>query len=151
MPFFSRGSEPITLGGLQDEVNRLFERVWHAGVSTGPFDGQEWAPPVDTYEAADRYTLYIELPGVDPGAVDVSYVEGSVTLTGEKTAPPPSTEAGRLLRKERRFGAFRRSIEVARDIDPERMTARCVQGVLEITLPKAASSVARPIKVEPAE
>jgi len=35
---------PLSISGLQDEFNRLLERVWHAGVSTGPLDGQDWAP-----------------------------------------------------------------------------------------------------------
>ena len=45
----------FSLGNLQDEMNKLFERLWHAGVAAGPFDGQKWAPFLDLHEYADRY------------------------------------------------------------------------------------------------
>ena len=149
MPFFSRGSEnPISLGNLQDEMSRLMERVWHAGLSTGPLDGQEWAPAVDMYEGPERYTLYVELPGVDPEAVDVSYLTGGLTIRGEKVAGPGAGEAGRLVRHERRFGKFSRAVELPTDVEAEKLSAKYHAGVLEINLPKTKASVAHSVKIQ---
>ena len=69
-------------GTLQDEMNRVFERVWHGGISTRPFDGQPWAPAIDLYEHDDRYVLYVEVPGVEGSTVDVSCVGNTLTLRG---------------------------------------------------------------------
>ncbi|HNQ22245.1 MAG TPA: Hsp20/alpha crystallin family protein [Phycisphaerae bacterium] len=149
---FPRGFEkPISLSGLQDEMSRLIERVWHSGVSTGPLDGQEWAPPVDMYESPDRYTLYAELPGVEPSAVEVSYLARVLTIRGEKVPPPPGTEAGRTVRHERRFGTFCRSVDLPADVDADRLSATFHAGVLEVTLPKSQASVAKSVKVNVTE
>ena len=149
MPFFSRGADnPISLSNLQDEMNHLVERVWHAGLSTGPLDGQEWAPAVDMYEGPERYTLYVEVPGVEPGAIEVSYLSGALTIRGEKVAGPGASEAGRLVRHERRFGKFRRAVELPTDVEPDKLTAKYQTGVLEITLPKTKASVAHSVKIQ---
>lgn len=138
----------LSLSSLQDEANRLFERFWHAGVSTGPFDGQKWAPVVDLYECAEHYTLYVEIPGVDGDAVELSYLDHELTIRGEKPKPAGADEARSPLRQERRFGTFCRAVELPRGIDADKMSAACRAGVLEITIPKSASSRPKAIKID---
>jgi len=138
----------LSLGAIQDEMNRMFERVWHGGVSTRPFDGQPWAPAIDLYEQEDRYTLYAELPGVCGESVEVSYLANSLTIRGEKVRPENVAEGTSALRGERRFGAFCRTVELPGGIDADRASAKCHGGVLEITVPKSAASRAKTIRVE---
>jgi HSP20 family protein len=138
---------PVSLGNLQDEVNRLFDRVWHSGFSTGPFDGQECAPPIDLYELDDHYTLLVEIAGVDAGTVDLSYVGHTITVRGEKVRPADLAD-DRRVRGERRFGTFCRSINLPADIDADRLTAKCQAGVLEITIPKSESSRPKSVKID---
>ncbi len=141
----------LSLGALQDEMNRLFERVWHGGVSMRPFDGQPWAPAIDVYESEDRYTVFAELPGVRPESVEVSYLANSLTIRGDKGRPENARESGPALRNERRFGAFCRNIELPGGIDADRSSAKCNGGVLEITVHKSAASRAKTIRVDPEE
>ncbi len=139
----------LSLSSLQDEVNRIFERIWHAGVSTGPFDGQKWAPVVDLYEHAEHYTLYVEVPGVDGSAIELSYLDHELTIRGEKPTPAGAdNEARSPLRQERRFGTFCRAVELPRGIDADKLSAACHAGVLEITIPKSASSQPKGIKID---
>ncbi len=142
---------PLSLASLQEEMNRLFERLWHAGVSTPPFDGQPWGPVVDTYEFDDRYVFHVELPGLGAEEVSISYLDGSLTIQGEKNQPAEMEEARRTLRRERRFGAFRRTLEIPGEVDADRISARCRRGVLEIVVPKARGDQPRTIKVESAD
>ncbi len=130
------------LGTLQDEMNRMFERVWHAGVSTPPFDGQQWAPTIDIYEHDDRYVMYVELAGVEAEDVDVSHVGNALTIRGEKTLPAGIEDGTPSLQRERRFGTFCRTVELPAGADAGKVTAKCQCGVLEITVPK--SEVCRP-------
>lgn len=148
MAFRPFQDKDLSLTALQDEMNRVFDRVWHSGLSTPPFDGQEWAPLVDVYESADGYTLYAELAGVDARSVDVSYVGCTLTIRGEKTRPAGLADADRPLRGERRFGTFCRTVELPGDIDAEKLSASCNDGVLEITVPKSAASRPKTIKIE---
>ena len=138
----------LSLGALQDEMNRMFERVWHGGVSMRPFDGQPWAPAIDLYEHEDRYVVHAELPGVTAECVDVSYLGNSLTIRGEKARPEGLGEATPPLRSERRFGAFCRTVELPGGIDADRASANCHSGVLEITIPKSAASRAKTIRVD---
>ncbi len=138
----------LSLNAIQDEMNRMFERVWHGGVSTRPFDGQPWAPAIDLYEQEDRYTVYAELPGVCAESVEVSYLANSLTIRGEKGRPEKVAEGTPSLRSERRFGAFCRTVELPGGIDADRASAKCCGGVLEINVPKSASSRAKTIRVE---
>jgi len=138
----------LSLSALQDEMNRVFERVWHGGVSTRPFDGQAWAPPVDLYEFDDRYALFAEIPDVAAETIEVTYLASSLTLRGEKRPPAGVAEKTPSLRNERRFGPFSRTIELPGGIDADRASARCANGVLEITIPKSASSRPRTIRVD---
>ena len=138
----------LSLSNLQDEVNRVFERIWHAGVSTRPFDGRQWAPVVDLHEYDDRYVLYAEVPGVDAGAVELSYLDNALTIRGEKTEPSAVGDADRSLRSERRFGAFCRTIDLPSGVNADKLTARCSAGVLEVLIPKSDASRPKAIKVQ---
>ena len=138
----------LSLGNLQDEMNRLFQRTWHTGVSTGPLDGQQWAPLIDVYEHENHYTLYVELPGLEPGAIEVTHVGHTLTIRGEKTQPAGVAESDRAICKERGFGTFCRSVELPSDSDVEQLTAKSHAGVLAITIPKSESSKPKAVKIE---
>ncbi len=138
----------FSLGNLQDEMNKLFERLWHAGVAAGPFDGQKWAPFLDLHEYADRYVLCAEVPGVEADEVDVTHVGNTLTIRGEKVKPDDLADSDRALRNERRFGGFCRSVELPGDIDAERLSAKCQGGVLTITIPKSETSRPRAVKID---
>ncbi|MBI4717875.1 MAG: Hsp20/alpha crystallin family protein [Planctomycetes bacterium] len=151
MTFRPFSAAQMSLGSLQDEMNSLLERVWHGGVSTGPFDGQEWAPAVDLVEQSDRYLLLVEVPGVDAERIDVSHVGRVITVRGEKSRPGVVGEADRGLRTERRYGTFCRTLELPGEIDAERLSAACRQGVLQISVPKSKASMPRAVKINVSE
>ena len=146
MPFRPLQDRDLSLGTLQDAMNQLFDQAWHGGLSTGPFDGQKWAPQIDLYEHPEHYLLYVELPGVDASGVDVSYVGTTLTIRGEKSKPTGAGEADKLVRSERRFGTFCRTVDMPDDVDIEKLSAKCQDGVVEITIPK--SDVNRPKAVK---
>ena len=148
MAFRKLQDAQVSLGALQDEMSRLIERVWHAGVSTGPFDGQEWAPAIDLHEYNDRYAMFVDVPGVDAKGVDVSHVGNALTIKGERCSPVADQSDIRAVRNERRFGAFSRTVDLPGDIDADRLSARCQGGVLEITIPKSAASMPKAVKIE---
>lgn len=132
---------------LQEGFHKLLERVWHAGMSAGPFDGQDWAPVLDMHEHDDHFVVLAEVPGVDAGEVDITLLGHSLTLRGAKRRPDAATDKNRALRAERRYGTFCRTIELPEGVDVERMTAKCSNGVLEIVLPKKESFKPRTVKV----
>lgn len=151
MAMWPRPDPDFILNRLQDEMARMVERVWHGGVSTRPFDGQEWAPAVDMVEHPDRYVIYFEVPGVHGNEIEVTHAGGAITVRGKKEPPAELSETVRGMKAERRYGSFMRSVELPADADANRMSARCTSGVLELTVPKSESARPKTVKVTVAE
>ncbi len=138
---------PLSVGEVQDEINRLFDRFWHQGVITGPLDGQDWAPAMDLLEEPDRFVVTAELAGLSTADVDVSVSGTTLRIKGHKSSDRREGDDRSYLRSERRFGSFDRTISLPANVDGERVKASSRQGVLEIVLPKEEASRPRSIKV----
>ncbi len=138
----------ISLNALQDEMNNMFARVWHGGLSTRPFDGQQWAPAIDLFEKDDCYIVHIEMPGVDAKDVELTHVGTTLTVRGERLCQFAGDDTAQRIRSERRFGGFCRSIDLPGDIEADKLSARCHCGLLEVSIPKAVSSRPKSVKIE---
>ena len=94
----------------------------------------------------DEGQVYLDalLPGVDPKELQLSLLRGSITISGERKAPPQ--ESGLLHRSELGFGHFSRTVDLQAEIDPDRTTAQYRDGVMRITMAK--SEHAKPRKIE---
>lgn len=106
-----------------------------------------WAPALDISERADAYLIAVELPGVEPDDLHVTFEDGLLTIHGERHFAHDSSE--RRFRIERRYGAFRRVISLPADVMADATEATTVDGMLLITLPKAEDTKPRRIDVRP--
>jgi HSP20 family protein len=138
--------EQLSLSELQDQMNLLFSRLWHAGVSMGPFDGQDWAPALDVFEEAERYVVTAEVPGLKVDDIEVTYVGNTVTLAGRKGPDVTEETSKGFLCRERRFGRFSRAVTLPETVDAGKINATCRDGVLEVVLPKKQE--ARPVSIK---
>lgn len=136
------------LGSIQYEMNRLFERVWHNGLSTPPLDGQSWGPPIDLYEYDDRYVAYVEVPGVDGDTIELTQTDNVLHIRGEKIKPAETETSSDTLKRERRFGNFCRGLELPAGADAENISAKCHSGVLEISIQKSETAKPKPIRID---
>jgi HSP20 family protein len=130
---------------LQDEINRLFGNARENESSSAT---ASWVPLVDIHEYADRFELYVDLPGVDPATVDLTLDAGILTLSGDRPliAGKAGEEAqGRSI--ERGHGAFHRRFVLPDTVDGEKVNAAGSQGVLTITIPKQQKARARKIQI----
>jgi HSP20 family protein len=105
--------------------------------------------PMDLYKVDDHYVLTADLPGVDPGSVDVSVDNGTLTLTARRTAR--SEQSVHWLANERFFGTYRRQVSLGEGIDPSKITATWENGVLNVTIPLAERAKPRRIEVTHSE
>lgn len=100
--------------------------------------------PVDLHRSGDHYVVNADLPGVDPGSVDVD-VDGQVlTIRAERTAP--ETSGVTWLSRERPSGSYLRQFSLGEGVDVERITASYENGVLSILIP--VSERAKPRKIQ---
>ncbi|MGN6412655.1 Hsp20/alpha crystallin family protein [Flexivirga sp.] len=101
--------------------------------------------PIDLYRVDENYVLHADLPGMDPGSIDVNVDRGVLTLTAHRT-PPPENDV-RWLTSERFAGVYRRQITLGDDIDTERIAASYDNGVLNLTIPLHERAKPRQIRV----
>jgi len=139
---------PVSIGDLQSEMNRVFDRFWHGGLATGPLDGQDWAPPLDVIEQEDRYVIRAEVPGLEAKDIEVSVTGSTLTLRGHKASELREDDDSNVIRAERRFGSFHRAVELPAAVETEGVAACCKRGVLEIALTKKEDARAKTIRVD---
>jgi HSP20 family protein len=102
--------------------------------------------PMDLYKVDDHYVLTADLPGVDPGSVDVNVDNGTLTVTAHRTAQP-AEDAVQWLTNERFFGTYRRQLSLGEGIDTSAIAATYENGVLSITIPIAERAKPRRVEV----
>src|SRR5436190_9753887 len=122
----------------------LHEQIGHL-VGT---DAPGWTPPVDLYETADDYVLTAELPGLARDQIEIHAEDSRIVIRGARLAGPDrDIPCEQYHRVERGHGQFSRAFSLPEPIDVQAITADLKDGVLTITMPKAAGRDARRITV----
>jgi len=110
-----------------------------------PFLAKGRWPAMDIAENENVFIVKAEVPGCKAEEIDVSVNGNTLTISGEKKHEEEKTE-NRYYHVERSYGSFRRDLNLATEIDADKIKAVCENGVLTLTLPK--SEKAKPVKVE---
>jgi HSP20 family protein len=125
--------------GLHREMDRLFEGMWREGVGTSLLPDywtrRELVPQLDVSEDDKAFHVKVELPGMDQQDVDVTMSDRMLMIRGEKKEEKEAKEKD-YYRRERAYGAFRRSIEIPAAVDATKIEASFSKGILTIDLPK---------------
>ena len=130
---------------LQEDINRLFSN-WSTTDSSSVT--ADWAPNVDINEFQDRFQLFVDVPGVDPKAVEITLENGVLTITGERFMQAEKEDETIIRRRtERGTGRFYRRFILPESVDADNVKATDRHGVLEITIPKQAKAMPKRIKV----
>lgn len=120
---------------------RELDRV--AGALLDPRPGLR-VMPMDLYREKDHYVLTADLPGIDPGSVDIDVDGQLLTIRAERTLR--GAEGVKWLTRERESGSFLRQLNLGQGVDTDGISARYENGVLSVTIP--VSERARPRKIE---
>jgi HSP20 family protein len=131
------------LNRLQRELNELFERRIEDGSEVSE---PTWRPQMDIFEDQDAFLLSAELPGIEPGQVEIKVENDLLTLSGERVLEHEDRRDN-YHRIERTYGQFARSFTLPESVDAENISARSVNGVLTVTIPKKPEVQPRQISV----
>lgn len=128
---------------FDDLLARFFgnDNDWLPGVAAGRF-----VPPVETYLRDGRLVVRVDLPGIDPKAIDIAVEGDRLTVKGERKDTREEGRGGRTYR-EVTYGAFERTMSLPWDVDSETVNATYKDGVLEITMKAPEKAGARKIAV----
>ena len=111
----------------------------------GTHEGPYFEPSVDIYETEDAITVQADLPGVDPDDIQTDLKENLLTISARVKPMDPRWKP---LHQEYEIGNYMRQFRLGQQIDQSKITAQYKDGVLTLTLPKAASAKPRRIKIQ---
>jgi len=119
-------------GDFDDLFGRFFESPW----AIQDVDSKAFVPAVDVSENENEYRVKADIPGVKKEDLNVSVQDGILTINAESRYEDEEKKDGRLIRQERRYGKYSRSMRLGKDVDTTDVKAEYKDGVLELTLPK---------------
>lgn len=105
--------------------------------------------PMDAYRVGDNFVAHFDLPGVDPGSIDLSIEGTTLTVTAERSVP--QLENAEWAIAERPYGSYTRQLVLGRSLDTDRLEASYHDGVLTVSIPVAEKARARKISVSRAD
>ena len=132
---------------LLDQIRREMDRAMDTSTAEGSSVAtSDWAPAVDIKEDAESFLIVADIPGVDPKDIEVHMDNGVLTIKGEKESEKKDEREG-YKRVERSFGSFYRRFSLPDTADPNGISARSNNGVLEVRIAKQERVQPRKISV----
>jgi len=103
---------------------------------------------VDVEEDDKSYKVKAEIPGLRKEDINVQVDGNVVSISAESKREKEVTQQGKVIRSERYYGSLFRSFSLGQDVDQAGVNAKYTDGILELTLPKKATSEAKKISIQ---
>lgn len=104
------------------------------------------AMPMDLYRQGDHYVLEADLPGIDPGSVDIDVDGQLLTIRAQRTMH--GRDGVKWLTREREGGSFLRQLNLGQGIALDKISAHYNNGVLSVIIPVSEKAKPRRIEVQ---
>ena len=133
---------------LRGEMERLFEDFAHDWPALGRVTGLHGRgfPSLNVWEDEQNLYAEAEVPGMKMEDLDITVLGNELTIKGRRNDLPQ--EEVTYHRRERGVGPFSRVLRLLVDVEADQVRAHLLNGVLTITLPKAAAAKPRKIEVK---
>lgn len=129
---------------MRRDMDRLFQDLTE-GIFREPRAGV--FPLVNVTEGNDNYYVRAELPGIKAEDLDISVTGNSLSIAGERRIRAEDEKAN-YHRREREAGKFSRVVSLPVQVDPAKVEASCVDGILTVVLPKSEAAKPKQITVK---
>ena len=120
------------------DLDRLTQQVF--GTAARPT-----SMPLDAWREGDEFVVELDLPGIDPGNLDIDVERNVLTIRAERLSHMP--DAANAVATERPWGAFSRQLVLGDALDTEKVNADYSAGVLKLRIPIAEKAKPRKISV----
>ncbi len=147
-----------TLARMDQDFDALVRRTWGSAPGAGGGANRTgnggratagYVPAIEMRADGQDVVITLELPGVDVAKdVDIEVAEGRLTISGQRRdRNEERDEAGKVLVRELRYGAFRRDFALPEGVTAEHVDASYDQGLLEVRVREVTKPVLPPQKV----
>lgn len=138
-----------SIKGELESMRREMDRIWNRFSRESSTYEREWNPSLDLMETEASLVAEVEVPGINADDIDISVTSDMLTVTGEKKQQ--TDEQGKNYHVlERAYGRFSRSIPLPTAVNPDRVEARCKDGILRITMGKSQGAKSKRIEIKTA-
>jgi HSP20 family protein len=130
---------------LEQELDQIFgdSTPWSGGIRSLPAGT---FPAVNVGNTGDSVVVYLFAPGLDPKSLDISLQQNLLSISGQRNVPVDSSAT--YYRQERFSGAFRRTIGLPEDVDPDQVEAKYRDGIVQISVRRRESAQPRRIEIQ---
>lgn len=128
---------------MRGEMDRVLDRPLDL---SWPTNGESWMPALDVIDSETEITIKAEVPGMAAKDVNVSISGNVLTLSGEKEESKEE-KGENFYVSERRFGSFRRAVELPEGVDADKITAEQTNGVLTVRIPRSKAAKPKSIPI----
>ncbi len=134
------------LSRLRSFVDEVFDRFSRDPFAHGTTAESSWRPALDVSETDSEITIRAEVPGIDPKELDIA-VNGSMLSIGGEKSGGEEREGEDWWQCERRFGSFKRVLELPNSADPDKVTAEGENGIVTVRIAKKPGARTRQVEV----
>lgn len=136
---------------LRDEMERTFDRFLSEPFALMEPKGlrEGWTPPLDISETESEVMIRAEAPGIPAKDLEISVTGRTLSIAGRKEEQEEK-KGEDFYQCERRFGSFRRIIELPEAADTDRITAEADNGVVTIHVAKKPGVKPKQVEIKPA-
>jgi HSP20 family protein len=120
-------------GFLRSPLYRDVESFWRRDLAFPV------TPAIDVVEKDSGFEITAELPGLEAKNIELSLSDDILTIKGEKNEEKEEKTKDRYV-SERRYGSFRRSLQLPSSVDASKIDASFKSGVLSVALPKSVEA-----------
>jgi len=137
---------------VEREFNKMFNSLGNRFGLSNKEDNEEyenavWMPLTDIYEDKDNYFIKADLPGVKKDNLKISYIDGTLSLSGERSEEKETNDL-KSHRIERSYGKYYRSFNLPKEIKEDNIKAEFKDGQLTVTVPKADEVKPKEIEIK---
>jgi HSP20 family protein len=137
-------AHPLDL--FRRQMDRLFEDFFGDRSLALTAGSGEFVPRLEVSETEKEVVVKAELPGLKQDDVEVNLTGGRLVISGQKKDEREEKDRSYHL-VERSYGSFSRAVDLGEAVDAEKASASFKDGVLTVTVGKAAGAGAKKIKV----
>ncbi|MEY7849757.1 Hsp20/alpha crystallin family protein [Natrarchaeobius sp. A-rgal3] len=130
------------LGELFDRLARQLEtaaRSWETEVddrSRLDLSMRGSTTSLDLTEEGEAFVVTVDVPGYETDDLEISLVDGTLRIRGERTQEADREDEETYIRREREMRSFSRQVRLPEPVDADDVDATLNNGVLTISLPK---------------
>ena len=134
--------------GFPRRFDDLFEGFFHPISLFEESVSENLVPAMDVKETDDDIVITAELPGIEKDDIEITLENGVLTISAESKSETEEKEGEKVVRQERRYGKYVRSMRLGTEIDESKIKADYKDGILALTLPKAEEVKPKKITVD---